>query len=154
METLAAQAVGMDAFALDISGPWTAVVPRERGEMVRFNLIIDGGNPSSLTGSGSQHHNGRTWPFKVADGSLQEDKVRIVLEFGPNDREEWVGELLGGVEMKVSYSRLRWTSQVFVLKKGVGESTVPASPKRSAAPQTTARGASGDSIASKLCVIS
>lgn len=154
METPQAQAVDMDAFALDISGPWTALVPRERGEMVRFNLNMDGGNPSGLSGSGTQHHNGRTWPFKIADGSLQEDKVRIVLEFGPNDREEWVGELLGGVEMKVSYSRLRWTSQLFVLKKGVGEATVPASPQRPAAPQRSARGASGDSVASKLCVIS
>jgi hypothetical protein len=147
----------MDAFALDISGPWTAIVPRERGEMVRFNLIVDGGSTSQLTGSGSQHHAGRSWDFKIVDGSLQEDKVRIVLEFGPNDREEWVGELVGD-EMKVSYSRLKWTSQMFVLKKGVGDETVPPSPQRSPArkpaPQQVARGRSGDSIASSFCVIS
>ncbi len=147
----------MDAFALNISGSWTAIVPRERGEMVRFNLDIDGGTPAHLTGSGSQHHAGRSWDFKVVDGSLQEDKVRIALEFGPGDREEWVGELVGD-EMKVSYSRLKWTSQVFILKKGVGDPTVPPSPQRSPArkppPQQVARGSSGDRIASSFCVVS
>ena len=44
----------MDAFALDISGAWTANVPRERGEMVLFNLTINGADLSALTGVGSQ----------------------------------------------------------------------------------------------------
>ena len=129
--------------------------------MVRFNLNIDGANPSKLTGSGSQHHEGRSWDFKIVGGSLEEDKVRIMLQFGPSDTEEWVGELLGGVEMKMSYSRLTWTSQVFVLKQGVGDATVPPSPQRSPhrkpppqRQQQVAQDASGDSIASKFCVVS
>ena len=157
-----------DAFALDISGPWTANVPRERGEMVLFNINIDGGDLSALTGVGSQLYGGQSWDFKIVSGSLEQDKITIKLEFGPNDTEEWVGELVGGVEMKMSYSRRTWTSQVFVLKKGVGVApppspqrsvggggTVSNSPARAAPPQPqAAKGASGDSVASSLCVIS
>ena len=74
----------MDAFALDISGAWTANVPRERGEMVLFNLNIHGADLSALSGVGSQHYDNDSWDFKVCDGSLVADAIKIKLEFGVN----------------------------------------------------------------------
>ena len=76
-----------DAFAQDIGGAWTANVPRQKGELVLFNLDLacEGG---ALSGRGHQLFNGQTWHFSISAGTLQEDRVSLTLDFGSGDTED------------------------------------------------------------------
>ena len=144
-----------DAFAQDIGGAWTANVPRQKGELVLFNLDLacEGG---ALSGRGHQLFNGQTWHFSISAGTLQEDRVSLTLDFGSGDTEEWVGEVAGGgdaAEMRLSYSRKDWSSQHFVLKRGVG-SAPPPSPVRPGPQPPPQRPQPQQRSVSSLCTIS
>ena len=114
----------MDAFALDITGPWHAQVPRKGGERVFFKLELSRGDDGGYTGQGQQLHGGSSWSM-TATGQLQEDQLTLELHFGQtlgaaSDTERWIGVVEGDV-VKVSYERNGWQSGRFALRRGWGD---------------------------------
>jgi hypothetical protein len=96
--------VDAGAFALDVTGPWHAHCPREGGELVFFALDLESdGSTGSISGSGTQLHDGRQWPLRLT-GELDQDRVTLALVFGGTDTEVWKGEF-GPTEMRLSYAR-------------------------------------------------
>lgn len=147
-----------NAFALDVSGLWHAICPREGGQRVffRLHLVCDGGN---ISGTGVQLYDEQQWNLTV-EGAVKGDKVELRLSCGDSDAESWVGEI-EGTQMKLCYERGEWKSQKFMLRRGPGNPDTAASPAKGRAPEQKSivreilgGGGSKSSSNSSMCTIS
>jgi hypothetical protein len=69
-------------FALDISGTWSAKVPRKGGMVVVFNFTLLTKPGGVLEGDGEQLHDSNKWFFTLG-GSIEGDEIKLSLTFPP-----------------------------------------------------------------------